>query len=189
MLDFWIQTVSGRTFRVDRPDARDVDIGDIAHSLALQNRFNGHTRCPYSVAQHSVLVSRIVEQRMGLYPTPETPVNEPLLGLMHDAHEAYIGDLVSPVKKLLGDSWSGLERTCDVIIQLGFALKRNPNSLAVVKEADQIALATEVRDLIPGGRIVGGTNLPEPLHEHIVPLEWVEAKNLFLNRFWEFTGR
>lgn len=189
MLDHWVQTVSGRTFRIDRPDARDVDIVDIAHSLALQNRFNGHTRCPYSVGQHSVLVSRIVEQRMGLYPTPDPPCNEPLLGLMHDAHEAYIGDVISPVKKLLGETWRGLENTCDVIIQLGFALKRNPNSLAVVKEADQIALATEVRDLIPGGRIVGGASLPEPLHERIVPLDWLDAKDLFLERFRELTRR
>lgn len=184
---FWIQTVSGRTFRLDRPDQRDVDIGDIAHSLAIQNRYNGHTRCPYSVAQHSVLVSQIVEQRMGMYPPPEPPANEPLLGLMHDAHEAYIGDVVSPVKGMICDAWSVLEDNLESIVQIAFALPRRPSSLDVVKHADRIALATEVRDLMRPDGFPGVKALPSPVHERIIPLGWEAARDQFLARFWDLS--
>lgn len=68
--------------------AADIDIRDIAHALAMKCRYSGH--CPgfYSVAQHSVIVSRLCEKN-------------PLAGLLHDAHEAYLADIATPVKRSL----------------------------------------------------------------------------------------
>lgn len=184
---FWIQTVSGRTLRLDRPDPRDVHIDDIAHSLALQNRYNGHTRVPYSVAQHSVLVSHIVQQRQHRYPDPEPPVNLPLLGLLHDAHEAYCGDVVAPGKALLGDTWEGFENNIESAVAAAFALPRRPTTVELVREADMIARATEVRDLMHADSFPARHTLPDPVHERIVPMEWAAARDLFMARFWELS--
>ena len=53
----WIQTYSGKKFYPLDPRPEDIDIRDIAHALSLNCRFNGHCRCFYSVAEHSVGVS------------------------------------------------------------------------------------------------------------------------------------
>ena len=83
----WIQTFTGRKFDVLNPRAEDVCWLDIAHSLAHQCRFNGHTKQFYSVAHHSVLASQHVPERFALR------------ALLHDAAEAYIGDMPKPVKE------------------------------------------------------------------------------------------
>src|SRR6266496_3875421 len=78
---------SGKWFNVFNPKPEDVDIRDIAHALSNQCRFTGHTKEFYSVAQHSVLVST--------FCAPE----DAAWGLLHDASEAYLSDIASPVKK------------------------------------------------------------------------------------------
>ncbi len=88
--DGWIQTFTGRRFWPLGARAGDVDVRDIAHALALKCRFNGHCRVFYSVAEHSVRVSRVMEvggRKMAMW------------GLMHDAAEAYLADLGGPIKK------------------------------------------------------------------------------------------
>lgn len=87
--EVWIGTHSGRKFYPFAPRIEDVDIADIAHSLARQCRFNGHCSAFYSVAEHSVNVSAVV-------PPPDA-----LWGLLHDAAEAYISDIVRPIKPFL----------------------------------------------------------------------------------------
>lgn len=82
----WILTYTGRQFYPLNPTAAAIDIEDIAHALAAINRYNGHSRVPISVAQHSVMVSHRV------------PPGDALWGLLHDAAEAYLGDCVSPLK-------------------------------------------------------------------------------------------
>lgn len=85
----WIRTFSG--IDLDPLDVKesDIQIEDIAHALALCNRFAGHTRRPISVAQHSVYVARLCAQILpGLA----------LQGLLHDAAEAYLGDMTKWVK-------------------------------------------------------------------------------------------
>ena len=65
----WQQTYTGRAFHALDPRADEVFIEDIAHALALQCRFGGHCRVPYSVAEHSVrvswLVGRLAEDKLG----------------------------------------------------------------------------------------------------------------------------
>ena len=85
----WNQTFSGLAFDLVEPDRSMVSIKDIAISLANQCRYNGHTKRYYSVAEHCIYVSRVL------------PVDLAFCGLMHDAAEAYVGDVTSPLKTLL----------------------------------------------------------------------------------------
>ncbi len=87
----WIQTYSGKKANIFDFKEEDIDIVDIAHSLSLQCRFNGHVNWFYSVAQHSLMACYIIEVLMA-EPEPA------LQALLHDAGEAYIGDLPKPIK-------------------------------------------------------------------------------------------
>jgi hypothetical protein len=83
----WMQTYTGLAFDPLNPDPNLVSIDDIAHALSMSCRYGGHVNQFYSVAEHSILVSRHV------------PPAQALWGLMHDAAEAYIADIVRPAKK------------------------------------------------------------------------------------------
>jgi 5'-deoxynucleotidase YfbR-like HD superfamily hydrolase len=82
----YIATYTGKQFFLLEPRLEDIDIVDIAHSLSLQCRWTGHTKFHYSVAQHSYYCSLL------------GPATEAFDRLMHDAAEAYIGDLNRPIK-------------------------------------------------------------------------------------------
>ncbi len=84
-----ITTLSGKFFDILKPEDYEYDISEIATALSNLCRYTGHVNRFYSVAEHSVLVSRIVPERLAL------------AGLLHDASEAYLGDLSSPLKKLV----------------------------------------------------------------------------------------
>lgn len=88
MHDPYVSTYLGNRFYLSRLHIDDVAIEDIAHGLAYQCRFNGQTREFYSVAQHSVMVMNLV------------PEEHRLAALLHDAAEAYLGDMVKPLKNL-----------------------------------------------------------------------------------------
>ena len=118
----WVQTYTGKKFSLINPSPEDVDIIDIAYSLSRQCRFNGHTLFFYSVAQHSSLVSQNVSKE-----------NEKW-GLLHDAAEAYIGDIVRPLKHLLGDQLKAIEYN----IQYCIAQKFNLSTWAIPTEVFRI---------------------------------------------------
>jgi hypothetical protein len=88
----WMQTYTGKAFTPLDPQAVDVDMLDIAHALSMLCRYGGHTSRFYSVAEHCVLVSEALE-RDGY------PPDVALWGLLHDAAEAYLGDVIRPVKR------------------------------------------------------------------------------------------
>jgi len=88
-----IQTYTGKWFSPLDPNPDDIDIVDIAHSLSMLCRYNGHCSRFYSVAEHSLLVSSVLEQR---HPGN---VKLQLMGLLHDSAEAYMADVPGPMKK------------------------------------------------------------------------------------------
>jgi hypothetical protein len=168
----WIQTYTGKQFYPLTPSLEAIDVRDIAHSLSLQCRYNGHCRVFYSVADHSLRVSRIV------------PPEHALWGLLHDAAEAYLTDLPRPVKHAV-DGYDRLEDSLLRVIAQRFDLGW-PMPEAV-RHADDVLLATEMRDLL------GPPPAPWPLSasprtETIVPLTAREAEQAFLARHRELCG-
>jgi hypothetical protein len=168
----YIMTYSGREFYPYDPKPEDVRILDIAHALALQCRFNGHCSRFYSVAQHSVIVSTVV------------PEEHALQGLLHDAAEAFVGDLVRPIKRGL-QAFSDVEDAVHAACMKAFDL---PCDLAEeVRAADDAVLVTEMRDLMPP--YARGLDVQAmPLPGHIVPVGPEEAERMFLARFAELRG-
>ena len=132
-----LQTVSGRWVNPFDPDPAQLDAGDIARALANQCRFGGHSRVFYSVAQHSVIVSRLVEERGG-------DVEDVFAALMHDAAEAYLGDMPHPLKHRspLGAAFKEAEDHLEQAIRERFGIKPG---VAEIKKADRALLATERR--------------------------------------------
>ncbi|HEY3358692.1 MAG TPA: phosphohydrolase [Polyangia bacterium] len=165
----WIETFTGRQFFPLEPRAADVDIADIAHSLALQCRFNGHCRTFYSVAEHSVRVSRLLPPELSLW------------GLLHDAAEAYVSDLPRPLKHTAPAFREAEDRLLAVIVaQYGLPWPM-PEA---VHHADEVMLATELRDLMAPPPAPWGLTAAA-LGETIVPLGPATAEQLFLVRFGE----
>ena len=131
----WILTFSGLRFWPLDPRPQDIRIEDIAHALSNQSRFGGHTRTFYSIAQHSVLVSQLCR--------PE----DALWGLLHDAGEAYLHDVVRPLKELAEfAAYRRAEQRLQGCIAERFGLQ--PEQPASVTEADDLMLAVEYRDLM-----------------------------------------
>ena len=96
--DAVVCTSSGLRFDLVSPRAEQVRLADIARHLSRINRFNGGTGpLPWSVAAHSLLVADVVERTIGGRCDPQLK----LAALLHDAHEAYIGDLITPVKAMM----------------------------------------------------------------------------------------
>jgi 5'-deoxynucleotidase YfbR-like HD superfamily hydrolase len=111
----WIQTFNGHEVDLLNPRVEDVDAIDIAHSLSLTNRFTGHTTEAYSVAQHSVVGSILSEV---IYPQVKWLPQE---FLFHDAAEAYVGDVSSPLKSLL-PGYREIEDKHRKVIEIAFAV-------------------------------------------------------------------
>lgn len=184
----WIQTYTGKQVFPTEPDPGVVTIEDIAHSLACQARFAGHTIAPYSVAQHSVIVCELVCLNQVAIREAKDPNGLALVALLHDAAEAYIQDLVRPIKRqVFGQTYRDLEAEWCLAIAdaLGLGLGMQLANLpACVKVADNVALATEARDLF-------GTKSPaewgigqEPHQVKIRPFDdWRQAKWTFLDVF------
>lgn len=131
----WIQTFTGKQFWPLDPSEDEISIYDIAHSLSMQCRFNGHCNRFYSVAEHCVRVS------------VECPPEDALWGLLHDASEAYLSDIPRPLKRLTEFvKYRESEFFLQSVIYARFGL-RGPEP-AVVKRMDNVLLATEKRDLM-----------------------------------------
>lgn len=171
----WIQTYTGRRFTPTNPMAEAIVIQDIAHALSLQCRFSGHCNYAYSVAQHSVLVSYICDDADALF------------GLLHDATEAYLVDIPSPLKRSgLFDAYKAFETKMQVAVSKRFGLpEQEPAS---VKRADKIMLATEARDLMPNIRS-DWTNEYKPLPFKIEQWTPTQAETAFLERFNELINK
>lgn len=174
----WIILSPGKRFWPLDPRPGDFDIDTIAHGLARINRFNGRTMGTYSVAQHSVHVHDIVAGGR----------SRRLFALLHDASEAYIQDIITPIKHFIGQPYADLENRVMLAIaeRFGFDLM-NPEDCQAVKEADEILLVTEVRDLIPGGYL--GFDPPRlPLTRILSCWTVEEAEQEFRDRYFSMAS-
>lgn len=170
----YVSTYLGNRFYPLEPRIDRVAIEDIAHGLAYQCRFNGQTREFYSVAQHSLIVAALV-------PAPLR-----LAALLHDGAEAYLGDMVKPLKVLLPE-FSALEDRVTAIIADTFRI--DFSDYAPIKHADLIALATEKRDLMPhSAERWAYLDDIAPLADTIIPMHPGEAKSAFLAAFHRLSG-
>ncbi|MBF0401346.1 MAG: phosphohydrolase [Magnetococcales bacterium] len=183
----WIQTFTGRQFWPQDARKNDINIRDIAHSLSMKCRFNGHCRAFYSVAEHSVHVSRIVAPEFALW------------GLLHDAAESYISDVPRPIKSNLfvldasapeGQRlgfFRALEgKLIDVIAgHFRLPVRLEGNITAEVRAADEIMLATE-KAFLMAKEPAPWDALPDPLDRSIIKC-WTPgvAEREFLARFKE----
>lgn len=164
-----IQTFSGGYFNFRAPEAHHFSIYDIAHALSNICRFTGHTTAFYSVAQHCVLVSLIVPKPLALK------------ALLHDAAEAYLGDVSAPLKAVLPD-YKAIENRVERALLAHFGV--DPTFDPIIKHADLRALVTESRDLMQRPIEIPGV---EPTAYRITPLSPGEAAMVFIERFNELT--
>lgn len=163
---WWVQTWSGQAVDLLRPDPDAIRPGDIWHSLSAQVRFLGHARAPMSVAAHSELVAAIAARLWR--EQGETPDRLMLMAArLHDAHEAYVGDIIQPVAALpaLRDDIAALKDRLQQAVHIRFGLPwpLPPTWAGVIDRADMIALATEKAALMaPEPRPWGPLPKPEP---------------------------
>jgi len=156
-------------------DAATVSLPWLAHSLACINRFNGHAARPYSVAEHSLLCCEIAERDLGIRDPGAL-----LAVLLHDAHEAIVGDMTQPLKLHLRwlsagrSTYDAAEETAERLVQDSFGIRAAARYWRdQIKQCDLTALATERRDLLPadggdGWACLGGIN----------PVTWLELRAL-----------
>jgi len=170
----WIQTFTGKQFWPLDPHIEDIDIRDIAHALSNLCRYGGHVEQFYSVAQHSVLVSR------------EVPAEHALRGLLHDASEAYLIDIPRPIKHSPGmEVYRAAENVLQRAIYLRFGL--GPEDPDCIKTTDRLLLRTEQRDLMKPAPVAWQDDRSGALSETIIPWTPLASRITFLNRFNELT--
>lgn len=169
----WIQTYNGGRFDFFNMSKEKLDINAIAHALSQVCRFGGHCREFYSVAQHSVYVSQLCK-----------PDNR-MAGLMHDATEAYIGDMVSPLKKLVPE-FQNYESDLWRVVASQFGIpKKLPDD---VKAADLAMLSAEARDLCGADPTTWGLKPARADIPTIAPWSCKLAKKYFLEEFHRLSG-
>lgn len=168
----WIATYTGEWIEPLNPLPERIKIEDIAHSLAMQCRFTGHTSKFYSTAQHSYHVSEIVPDEYKLW------------GLLHDASEAYVSDVARPVKHSFsefGDIYRAVEEKLAEAVaeRFGLVWPEPPE----VKVADKMMLRAEQRDLMPNDPNEGAI-----WDKTVTPWGPEKAERKFLERFIELSG-
>ncbi|MCF8011808.1 MAG: phosphohydrolase [Clostridiales bacterium] len=172
----WIETFTGRRFWPLAPRSEDVVVEDIAHALSMLCRYNGQCRFFYSVGQHSLLCSELAQkQRSG--------IRLALLMLLHDASEAYVSDVTSPIKPFL-NNFEEIENRVQKVIWKAFSIKE-PDEIEIhkMKEIDLTLLTTEAETLMP----FNNWNLPYSSTDKITISERVSSdiKTSFIKEFFK----
>ena len=162
----WMQTISGIKFWPLDPRIEEINLNDIAHALSMICRFNGHCSKFYSVAEHSVLVSKIIDKNYAKW------------GLLHDASEAYIADIVRPAKRFMPE-YKKIEKNLMRVIYQRFDLNIDDEPKEL-KKADTDVLVCEAKQLMHSTE---EWNLPSTdTQVHVQCLLPSDAKSDFLSR-------
>jgi len=180
----WQQTASGNAFFVADPRVSEVRFGDIAMALSHQCRYNGHFADfgpIYTVAEHAVRISSWMEED-GCTPL------ECYAGLHHDSAEAYVGDIISQVKYCVPELRPFIHKV-EQVVNAGLCFEMTPELEKLTKSYDFIALATEVRDLLPENQTeFSWGDMPEPRRERIVPWGPELAYTRFVDQHFELAS-
>jgi uncharacterized protein len=171
----WLNTYTGRKFFPLDPDRDQIDIRDIAHALAAKNRYAGMTASPFSVAQHSVILSRLVSRENSLW------------ALLHDASEAYLPDVPRPLKRLpiMAPYREAEERLMRAIADRFGLSWPEPSE---VKELDGRMIPTEAAQVF-SRRHPEWHNRVDPIPGVVIRCQRPEvAERSFLVRFKRLTG-
>lgn len=168
----WMQTwLGGRFYPLD-PRPEDIDPRDIARGLSFQNRYCGHTITPFTIAQHSVMAA---DYAMTTLEDPELAQ----IMLLHDATEAYLGDMPRPLKAVVPEYREIEERTWRAIATRFWLPLAMP---AAVKEVDNHMLAIEKVHLAPNAEAWPG--IPDmPVAASFIAWSPEFALNKFIARF------
>ena len=181
----WQRMLSGRRLDLLDPSPLDIEISDIAHGLARVARWNGQTigDAAFSVAEHSVIVVNLCEQL-----SPGLGPEDRLAALLHDAPEYVIGDMISPFKGALGDSYRAIEDRLEAAIHLRFGLPPHPRAALkkLIKHADRICAWFEAVQLAgfaeeEANPLFGAP--PEGIDLTLHPLPPSRAQAQFLKRY------
>jgi hypothetical protein len=161
----WVQTKGGRAVDLLAPTPESIDLEDIAFALSHQNRFNGHVG-RYSVAMHSVIVEAFMP--------PGTPVELRQQALLHDAAEAYIGDVVSPLKALLGNTWKTIEQRIEgaIALRFGIPLRFETFDDEDLESVDKRVLAAEAAVFFPEAQRPRSWGDLMPVDDRITKAVW-----------------
>jgi 5'-deoxynucleotidase YfbR-like HD superfamily hydrolase len=190
----WQRMLSGRRLDLLDPSPLDVEIEDIAHGLARVARWNGQTKGAhiYSVAQHILLVELMARQK-----TPSLDKNLRLALLLHDAAEYVIGDMISPFKAVIGDSYKATEKRLLAAIHIRFGLPATipAGTERMIKAADRAAAYLEATRLAGFGtaeaqRFFGTppTLSPALERDYLTPWPAEKAAARYLERFLKLAG-
>jgi 5'-deoxynucleotidase YfbR-like HD superfamily hydrolase len=185
----WQRMLSGRRLDLLDPSPLDVEMEDIAHGLARVARWNGQTKGAhiYSVAQHALLVEAIARIK-----TPRLDTTARLAVLLHDAPEYVIGDMISPFKAVIGDSYKSVEARLLAAIHVRFGLPpKLPEALTkLIKAADQGAAFLEATrlagfEIAEARRFFGrAPRITQSLErDYLTPWPAGTAETRFLERF------
>jgi len=147
-------TYTKKLFDPLEPELKDIEIEDISHSLSLQCRFNGHTNRFYSVAQHCLEVEQLLN-----YDNYMNERDILLGGLLHDASEAYLTDVPTPLKLQL-PIYNIVEERYHDLIRERFEVSLTPADKIQIDQADKVSLSSEVKELVPAGEL--DCIIPEP---------------------------
>lgn len=176
----WIQTYTGRSVDYKSMTQDDICIEDIAHALSMECRYGGHTAWHYSVAQHSV---HVYDELVRLSHGDEACKQ----GLMHDAPEAYIKDIMRPLKPHLGKEYKELNDAIWFVIAFKYGISKaiHPS----VKHIDLCICLTEKKFLLgQGAKDWELSNQFQPLEIDIPEWSPSRAKSEFLKRFRQEFG-
>lgn len=177
MLKPWLITASGKSFDLSAPAADMICLEDIAHNLSRIQRFCGATKVNCSVAIHSVVASYIVRPQYAAQ------------ALMHDAAEAYIGDIPGPLKWMIGHSINKIEKRILNTIFEKYKIETDEISNKFVRVADFEMLRFEKENFMPEHPdpwdILRGIGYPlgaDNWKAFYQVEDWESHKRLFLDR-------
>lgn len=145
-MTMWVQTATGGRVDLNNPQAHQIDIADIAHALSRICRFGGATSRLYTVAEHSLLCCSIAE-------VAGMDVRTQMAVLLHDAPEAYMGDITRPVARAIQDITGDdpvwfLHTSLMAAIGAALGVQLRPEDLEAIEYCDNVALATERKWLL-----------------------------------------